>query len=236
MPRIRGFVLFAEMRTGSNYLEAILDSCPGIDCHGEAFNPVFVGAPDRETLFGMDRAARDADPLRLLTRMRRRTDGLAGFRFFHDHDARAFDAVIADRRWAKIVLTRDPVESYVSLKTAVETGQWQLTDPAERRQARILFDLDEFETLRAARAAFRARLDRALQRAGQAAFRLDYADLADPEVIGGLLGFLGCEGGPDWSRVPLHRQNPEPLRERVTNPDALDRIATPPCRRAHHRA
>ena len=34
------FVMFAGMRTGSNFLEANLNALPGVSCLGEVFNPV----------------------------------------------------------------------------------------------------------------------------------------------------------------------------------------------------
>lgn len=43
MPRFDSFVMFAEMRTGSNFLEANLNAMPGVTCHGEMFNPHFIG-------------------------------------------------------------------------------------------------------------------------------------------------------------------------------------------------
>ncbi len=46
------FVVFAEMRTGSNFLEANLNAFEGISCHGEAFNPFFMGYPKSEPILG----------------------------------------------------------------------------------------------------------------------------------------------------------------------------------------
>ncbi|MDX1782140.1 MAG: nodulation protein NodH, partial [Thalassovita sp.] len=40
------FVVFAEMRTGSNFLETNLNAFPGLTCYGEAFNPHFIGYPN----------------------------------------------------------------------------------------------------------------------------------------------------------------------------------------------
>ena len=57
------FVLLAEMRTGSNLLESCLNDFEGISCHGEVFNPHFIGYPNTETLFGFDKAMRDANPV-----------------------------------------------------------------------------------------------------------------------------------------------------------------------------
>ena len=100
--------MFAEMRTGSNFLEANLNALPGVTCHGEVFNPFFIGKKDHTELFDITLTAREADPLPLLRRLRERTDGLSAFRYFHDHDPRVFDAVMDDPRCAKIILTRNP--------------------------------------------------------------------------------------------------------------------------------
>ncbi len=45
-PTFDYFVVFAEMRTGSNFLEANLNAFAGLTCHGEAFNPHFIGYPN----------------------------------------------------------------------------------------------------------------------------------------------------------------------------------------------
>ena len=63
----RSFVIFAEMRTGSNLLEATLNALKRVTCFGEAFNPYMMGWPDKDELKGITMAERDADPHRLLT-------------------------------------------------------------------------------------------------------------------------------------------------------------------------
>ena len=116
------FVIFAEMRTGSNFLEANLNAFDGIACHGEAFNPHFIGYPGREDLLGITQAERDANPERLIHAIREESAGIGGFRFFNDHDPRVLEHVLEDRRCAKIVLTRNPVDSYVSWMRALQTS------------------------------------------------------------------------------------------------------------------
>ena len=49
--------MFAAMRTGSNFLEANLNALPGVTCHGEVFNPHFMGKKDATSLFGIDIAS-----------------------------------------------------------------------------------------------------------------------------------------------------------------------------------
>ena len=139
------FVVFAEMRTGSNFLEANLNTFTGLRCHGEAFNQNFIGYPNRTDLLGITQEDRDRDPNRLLDAIRAQEGVLGGFRFFSDHDPRVLEPILQDRRCAKIVLTRNPVESYVSRKIAMRTGQWRLTNAVHARTHRIWFDAAEFE-------------------------------------------------------------------------------------------
>ena len=51
--RYSSFVIFAEMRTGSNFLESNLNAIPGVTCHGEAFNAYFIGGEGKTELLGV---------------------------------------------------------------------------------------------------------------------------------------------------------------------------------------
>jgi hypothetical protein len=221
MPRFDLFVVLAGMRTGSNALEEAINLYPGLRCHGEAFNPGFIGHQGETELFGLDLAAREADPMALLRAMQARTDGLAGFRFFHDHDPRVLAAVLPDPRVAKIVLTRAPLESYVSLKIARRTGQWKLTDAKDRKTAKARFDAAEFEAFRAEQEGFRARIRRALQETGQAPFQIDHSEIGEGAVLDGLARFLGVTRRRERPGGRLKRQNPEPLERKVENPEDM---------------
>ncbi len=210
------FVLLAGMRTGSNLLEATLNTLPGLTCHGEAFNPAMIGYPKSESLLGMTLADRDADPHALLARMAE-APGLNGFRYFHDHDPRIFDTVMRDPRCAKIVLTRNPAESWVSLQIARTTGQWKLGDGRRRKEAQAMFDAPGFEAHLAAAQAFQVQILHLVQVTGQTAFYLDYEDLQDRAVLAGLaawLGFADAELGKPAGLVP---QNPEEIAAKVEN-------------------
>lgn len=214
--------MFAEMRTGSNFLEANLNALAGVTCFGELFNPVFIGKKDQTEMFGVTLAMREADPMQLVARAREVTGGMVGFRWFHDHDPRVFDAVMADPACAKIVLTRNPLESYVSLKIAQATGQWKLTNPKNLKQAKARFDAPEFEAHLEAVQAFQITLLNALQTSGQTAFYLDYDDIQNVAVLNGLAAFLGVPARLDEVDRSLTVQNPEPLSDKVTNPAAME--------------
>lgn len=221
MPRFTSFVIFAEMRTGSNLLEANLNTLPGVHSHGEVFNRYILGKKDRTELFGITMEERDRDPRPLLRKLREETEGLPGFRFFHDHDLRILDEVLPDESCAKIILTRNPLESYVSWKIAQATDQWKLTNPKRLKAAKVRFDLPEFvEHLRDIQ-AFQLLLLNALQTTGQTAFYLDYQDLDSLDVLNGLAAFLGVEARLKSLDDTLKKQNPGPLEDKLENPEAI---------------
>ncbi len=224
MARFDGFVLFAEMRTGSNALEEAINLYAGLSCHGEVFNPAFIGHQGQDRLLGITTSEREADPLALLDAVLG-SGGLAGFRFFHDHDPRILERILPNPRIAKIILSRNPLDAFVSRKIAEATGQWKLTDAKDRKRARIDFDPVEYQAVAAQHAAFQARLRRGLQETGQAAFHIDHSEISDVAVLNGLARYLGSDATLDRVRLKLKRQNPEPLAEKVTNPEALEAVA-----------
>ncbi|WP_299817554.1 nodulation protein NodH [uncultured Jannaschia sp.] len=218
--RYDAFVLFAEMRTGSNQLEDSLNALPGVQSFGEVFNPVFIGEQGGTGMFGIDIAARAADPMPLL-RAVREAEGLSGFRFFHDHDPRILDAVLDDPRIAKVVLTRNPLDSYVSLGIAQETGQWRLTDARMARRTKAVFDPQAFDDLVARQRTFRERLHRRLQVTGQGAFWIAYEEIGELSVLNGLAAWLGVAGRLVAVPGRLKRQNPGTVEEKIANPEVM---------------
>jgi LPS sulfotransferase NodH len=215
--RFSSFVVFAEMRTGSNFLEANLNAFAGITCHGEAFNPHFIGHPNSTQILGVDQAARDAEPGVLLRAIRQDPAVMGGFRYFHDHDPRVLDLVLNDGACAKIILTRNPVESYISWKIAQQTGQWKLTDMKAHKTARVVFDAAEFEAHLEALQSFQLLLMRRLQTSGQTAFYVAYEDLQSIDVMNGIAAYLGVPEMLEELDKNLKKQNPSPLSEKVAN-------------------
>ncbi len=217
------FVIYAEMRTGSNFLEENVNEYPGLKCYGEAFNPVFIGGPKKSDLLGVTLASREANPDVLLDQMRIQTDGLPGFRFFHDHDPRVLEKSLNDRRCGKIILTRNPVESYVSRKIAATTGQWRLNDLKNAKTAKITFESAEFEEHLEDLQSFQRKLMHGLQVTGQTAFYIAYEDVRDIEILDGLAAFLGVDHQKSRASKKTKVQNPAPLSEKVENFDEMER-------------
>ena len=211
------FVILAGMRTGSNFLEASLNRYEGLSCLGELFNPAFVGHANQSSLFGMDASHVAAEPLKMIEHIRSQDGGIAGFRLFRDHNDAALAHVLSDPRCAKIMLRRNPVDSFVSLQIVQKTGQWRLADMKNAKSAKVEFDAAAFASyLSAVRGHFDV-CTHALQSTGQAAFVIDYDQLGDVDVINGLARFLGCPEALDAVTQSTKKQNPEPLSEKVTN-------------------
>lgn len=219
--RFHSFVILAGMRTGSNLLEANLNALEGVTSYGEVFNPHFVGKKNAEELFGVTLAQREIDPKPLLEKLRSETKGLSGFRFFHDHDPRVLGLVLSDPGCAKIVLTRNPVDSFVSLQIAKATGQWKLADPKRLKTTTAHFDETAFLHHLAMSQAFQSQVLRALQSSGQTAFILDYEDLDSVAVLNGLAAYLGVAGRLKAVNDSLKKQNPEPLENKLDNPEEM---------------
>jgi len=216
LPKFDYFVVLAEMRTGSNFLESNLNRFDDLACVGEAFNPYFIGYPEMARLLGISQADRDADPQVMLDAVIHHT-GLAGFRFFNDHDPRVLDQILTDPRCAKIVLTRNPVESFVSWKIASVTGQWKMTTATGQVTQKVRFDPTEFEHHLAALQAFQTRILNTLQRTGQTAFYIAYEDLQDVTIMNGLAHYLGSAAVIGSLDKKLKKQNPAGMADKVEN-------------------
>jgi hypothetical protein len=216
------FVIFAEMRTGSNFLEDNLNQFPDLHSYGEVFNPHFIGGPNKGDLLGYTLKKRNSDPLGLIEKMKANDQAvIPGFRFFNDHDPRALTACLADPACGKVILTRNPLDSYVSRKIAAETNQWKLTNIKHQKTAQIEFNLAEFQSHIDRLQGFQLRLLKALQTSGQTAFYIHYDDIHDLEILNGLARFLGSTHVAGDLTKNLKRQNPGTLQEKVTNFDQM---------------
>lgn len=212
------FVVFAEMRTGSNFLEQNINQFEDLECLGELFNPRFIGFPNLPDRHGITKEARDKDPNILLDKVQSdSTTKLPGFRFFNDHDSRVLKECLEDPACGKIILTRNALDSYVSRKIAAATGQWKLTDLKDKKTAKITFNAREFEDFLDAAQSFQLKLLKALQITGQTAFYINYDDINSIDVLNGLAKFLGSKKAAKGMKKTLKKQNPAPMEEKVKN-------------------
>ena len=211
------FVILGAMRTGSNYLEKTLAGLGDTVCYGEAFNPAFLGEPQIKNVLGWTLEDRDADPLGFLQALiHGEPDRIAGFRLFAGHSDAVRDHVTRDPSCRMIVLRRDPVDSFVSLRIAHQTGQWLLTDERRRMRARMHFDAEAFEAYRAGLEQHYGAAERNIAEARIPVLSVRYEDLSDPAKLLEIARHVGSAGQPSGEPVIL-KQNPDPLSEKVSN-------------------
>lgn len=220
--RHRYFAIFGMMRTGSNLLERSINQYPDLTCHGELFNPHFIGKAKAETYLGMSITQRDSNPNQLVENAVEDDDQvIPGFRIFPDHDQRIQDRACVDPSCAKIILRRDPLDSFLSLLIAKKTDQWMLSDEAKRKSIKVDFDPEAFETYLRTRAAFYDRIETAIQKAGETAFHIQFEQLKTLALINGMARFIGSPDKLKSLREPIKKQNPDSAIEKVNNPEAL---------------
>lgn len=214
----RYFTIFGAMRTGSNLLEHSLSQYEGLAGHGELFNPHFIGKPQRREFLTIPLADRNADPLSLLQKLIDATPGtIPGFRIFDNHDRRVIDFAARDPDCAKIILTRSPIDSFISLEIAQETGQWMLVKDENRRVAKMRFEPEKYERYLAKHAAHYSFIRRAAQEAGQPVYEVDYDDLPDLAVMNGAARFIGSPEVRANMPDKIRRQNPAAWEDKVEN-------------------
>ena len=129
---------------------------------------------------------------------------------------------MSDPRCAKIILTRNPLDSYLSLKIARETKQWQLKNIKRRRDAQVEFDPKEFESYLDQQQGFQLTVLHHLQDTGQTGFYIAYDDLNRLETLNGLAAWLGVPARLSAIDDTLKPQNPDPTLSKVTNPDETE--------------
>ena len=216
------FAIFGSMRSGSNLLEQSLNQYSGITCHGELFNPSFIGNPKSTDFLGFDFAKREKSPESLIKAMIKDSDpGIYGFRVFHDHDQRTAQMVLQDPKCAKIILQRDVLQSFISLMIAQKTDQWLLHDAPDRRGGKIIFNAEEFKNYREKQEVYYANVRETLQKSGQTAFWVHYPEQRDIDVLNGIAKFFGQNEELKTVKETIRRQNPGSLVDKVENYDEM---------------
>lgn len=212
------FVVFGTMRCGSNLFQQSLNQYDKIKCHGELFNQSFIDSPNTENFLGVGKLDREENPTRLVERIiEAQTDGIPGFRFFEDHDQRILETTLNDSNCAKIILRRDYLESFVSLKIAQITDQWMVKDDRNRKEAKIIFDPTEFEAYRDKLTAYYAKIQTAIQTSGQTAFWISYPDQKDTDILNGISVFLGYPQKLKNLKEIIKRQNSDIWADKIEN-------------------
>ncbi|MCF6273154.1 MAG: sulfotransferase family 2 domain-containing protein [Rhodobacteraceae bacterium] len=219
------FVIFGAMRSGSNLLQKYINQYKGVFCHGELFNPVLIRRTPEEGYIGVSRKQWLENPEIMLEAIRNvDPKTMPGYRIFQEHNNWVQKQALQDAQCAKIILTRDPVESFVSLEIARKTGQWLISDIAHRKSASIDIDLDEYTEYARAREKYYDNITQTLALSGQPYFEIDYSRLNDLETMNRLVRFLGLDEAKTALEQPIKRQNPGRLPDKIKNYAAVKEV------------
>lgn len=220
---LRPFVIVGAMRTGSNLLQDYLNQCGGMKCHGELFNPSFINGPDRRHLYGVTVAERDADPAQLLIKIleHREQATAIGFRFFDKHLEAGLEEWMKLPQLSIVTLTRDPLESFISLQNALTTNQWLLRKDSERKTAQWTFEPAQFMQYCKVKLEFYKRHLMRAKCLGLPNFHLRYQDFDHPEVLLGLCTYLRVTPPPQGFRQNIIKQINCEARDIIINHEVV---------------
>lgn len=218
------FVIVGMMRSGSNFLERTLNLLPSVRCHGELFNPKFIGlaADLGNEHLGYHRhqvAQRLEDPLGMLRQLIDGNDRqTCGFRLFLDHEPQAMAEALYHPGVRKVLLTRNYLESFVSLLIARHSNVWLTTHKAAQdHDPRVHVDVDALIEFALRQSCFYNDVLTALHASGQRHVQIDYSEIKAPAHLNRVLEFLGVADRIDAVSEPIERQNPTDVRDKILN-------------------
>ena len=221
-PEARTLGILASPRTGSTLLCALLNRTPGVVCHFELFHRDMIQLSDRTLTEAAALAARNADPLGFLGKLRReaseRGAHLVGFKHFAHLSDAVTDAIVADHGVRLIHLSRANVlAQYSSELIARTSGQWVRHPGRAAPRLEVPFDVAEFETFE--RYQRRVEADRVsrLAAAGRTVLFLEYAALVRPQTRARLSEFIGVTI-PEEAQADIRKQNRPDIHNRFSEP------------------
>ncbi len=222
----------SAMRTGSNLLQQKLNAIGGVICHGELLNhsSEAVHPSLRHLVNGDDPVVkpslRGEDPAAYLEAIISLTSSdHVGFRIFPDHDNPTLKALIEDPSWHKIILTRNLLESYVSLLIAQQNNQWIMNHVGTRKPwAPVHIKPEEFKNYALRNSTYYYHIISRCHATGQPVTPLSYETLNDPETVSALMRAFGGDRPYKEEAVTALRQNPEPLQEKIKNYDEISKL------------
>lgn len=219
----KGFVLIGMMRSGSNFIERQLNLLADVRCHGELFNPAFIGFSHES---GKVHAGykRDEVKLRLEDEIGffRKVDAacdrpLMGCRLFLDHSAGMTARILYDPSIRKVVLSRNLLEAYISLATARETGVWLTTEGPKAAPKPTKVEVPKLITFALRQSLYYNDILTVLHQTNQPYLQLDYNEIKDLGKLNEVAQFIGSQHRFKSVVEPIQKQNPGTLEQRIAD-------------------
>jgi len=199
------FIIITQPRSGSYFLQSLLDSADDIVCHGEIFKKerVEIGKwhSKRLRIEEQDIAKRDSDAYGFVMGLRNLNPRkIFGFKAFWPHiipHKILIKNIVNNSEWKKIFLYRNPLETYASLLRAKETQQW-VQKISARKEARgkaefVRVKFEEASFIRHLREfnAFLNKNSRIISTQPECCFPVPYHEVLQQERQADILRFLG---------------------------------------------
>ncbi len=223
------FAIIASARTGSSLLTSLLHAHDDIFCNGEIFHPqqVFLRWPKKEKtpeLMAELEEMRRQDPVRFMNHVISRSYGrpFAGFKIFEGHNDPVLEHILSNTDIKKIVLLRRNVLAvYSSTLIARQTGEFYSQGP-RTIQKKIEFRRKKFLNFSDNYLSFYRRVLETLSGQQQPFYVVDYEQLNDRWLLGGVINFIGARPPAGRLSTGHIRQNSSAILDRFENPEAVE--------------
>lgn len=218
------FCIVGTMRSGSNFLQAMIHSSFEMDCFGEILNK---NSLSKNTPYnsGNVPAAANANVLEAVQPLFTKYELLAngrpwGFRVFDNHDNRVLARLIGSSSVKVIVLRRKLLASYCSLHNAVRTGQWRLAHEKNRKPTlnSLEIDIDDFVAYFESNLGFYSFVENCVGSSEKSVLKLDYEGLVEAKLYANAISdFLELNYPISHANVDTIKQISQPLEKFVLN-------------------
>lgn len=222
------FVILGMMRTGSNFLEQLIDSSDKAICYGELLNKTFVGL-SAYSIDGYDRNAMSKRDTNLETFFENAdqisADRKWGFRLFLDHNESVRKQLENNDNIKKVILSRNFFDSYISLQKALATNQWILKEAGKRKEVdKLTLDCNDFAAYAVRHSMYYNQMYQKAARNPESYFNIDYSELNDDKRLIELFNFLGLSYKDNLNKVSLVKQNTRTRESLIENYDEVLRF------------
>lgn len=231
--KIKGpsYCIVGMMRSGSNFLQSVLDANLHSKCYGEIFNQKILidGAPVSAKHYVNDDGVFEQHGLdQFFSKFTNHSSGNQwGFRIFRNHNVPILNALLKSKTVKIIILKRNLLEAYCSLLNAKENKQWRLTNENRRVPAlkKIKIDIEEFINYCDANIEFYKGVLEKVERYKSKVIIIDYQNLvSDDEELNRLTKFLGLGQSLKHTDASTLKQIKKPIKKLVSNYSAVFKV------------
>lgn len=218
MKNKKNFVVFTKARSGSTLLVNYLNNFDNVVCHGEVFKRSMVGRviADDPYFKNLTMEMRDESPIKTMNALFNITkDKHTGFKIFPLHNKKVQKRSLRSENIYKIHLTRNEIDSFLSLKIAIGTGIWVSKRRVKKgKKFNLVFDEDDFSQYLKNSLEF----DEFVQaRATGPILNISYDQIVNDDGMKQIANFLEENYNQNVYQTKLKKQRPKSYEDIVEN-------------------